>query len=404
MSSETALTNERIRQMLELADRLRDEGGGVLDDAAVDAVAEATGAPVEYVRIALATDNEEQAEKRSVLQRLREVILTIDSRLRRSVLVGSLGIGTGLFFYLGRALSLGGDLAGSIVALILMGGLITASMSTARSTSAVLGAVLGATAYFMFQISAVVHGLFSNNSLEMHWSIMIAAIFGGAVAASAGHSLWRKIGRKLGIRDAADERRELVEQLMEIQEKLQSEERYAAFLSIDIVGSTQMKQDNDALAIEFTFSEYHKFIEAVANKHGGRIHSTAGDGVICVFDSPDEGFDAGRATLAGLFEFNAFRNKIAEPITVRAGLHSGQVHAPGRDAGSVNFAHVIDISAHLQKEADPGTLAVSQSLINDLQAPSQVDGTDTLHVSGVDAVIWRPRSAGGIIAGLSEGS
>ncbi|HJP82015.1 MAG TPA: hypothetical protein VJ835_00795, partial [Fimbriimonadaceae bacterium] len=47
------ITDDGVQQMLELAERLRSANGGDLDEAAIQAVAEATSAPLEYVRLAL---------------------------------------------------------------------------------------------------------------------------------------------------------------------------------------------------------------------------------------------------------------------------------------------------------------------------------------------------------------
>lgn len=96
--------------------------------------------------------------------------------------------------------------------------------------------------------------------------------------------------------------------------------------------------------------------------------------------------------LGGLFEFNAFRNRLNTTIELRAGLHSGTVSAPGMDASRVDFAHVIDLAAHLQKEADPGTLAVSREAAKDLPKGLDSVGDDRMTVSGVEAALWRPKS------------
>jgi class 3 adenylate cyclase len=380
--------------MLELADRLRQEAGGVLDDEAIEAVAVATGAPADYVRIAVSSSSEEDiGQRQTLIEKIREFALAVDARLRRSLMIGSLGIGSGLFLALSRGLNNGSELTSSVAFAFTLGGLIYASMASARSLSMVLGAVLGATAYFMHQLVAVLWGIFpmATGPSEYAWTMVLSMTVLGAALAGGGHSLWRSIGKRLGLRDSQDERRELVAQLMEIQDKLKAEEHEAVFLSIDIVGSTRMKSENDALAIEYTFGEYHKFVESLVHKHTGRVHSTAGDGVICVFHSSESGFDAARSIMAGLFEFNAFRNRTVSPIQVRAGLHSGTVIAPGRDTKGVNFAHVIDIAAHLQKEADVGTLAVSEDAIDQIEG--DWPGTaDMIEVEGVKAKLWKPRS------------
>jgi class 3 adenylate cyclase len=122
------------------------------------------------------------------------------------------------------------------------------------------------------------------------------------------------------------------------------------------------------------------------------VHSTAGDGVTVAFEDPKQGYAGARALLAGLFEFNAFRNRIGKPIELRAGLHTGSVLAPGQDIKSVNFAHVIDIAAHMQKAAPIGCLAVSDATATYLPGGKNTISSETIEAQDVRGTIWRPRS------------
>lgn len=391
--SDTIISDDRISEVLALASRLKEQSGGILDDAAIEAVAEATGAPADYVRVAVKSMPEPTTQRRTLISKIREQVMTVDSRLRSSMTVMSLGIASGAGYYLGRLLPIGDQLTISIGVLAIAAAAFTACRAKDRTSAAFLGAIWGASHYFVYQILAAIMGLFSMfRSYEMHWSMLLILAIGGFVGGTFFHAIYSMVSRKYGLKDPSAERQYLVNQLIEIQDKLKMQETAAAFLSVDVVGSTRMKAENDAMAIEYTFGEYHKYIESVANRHGGRIHSTAGDGVICVFDDPTAGFDAGRAIIAGLFEFNAFRNRTKAPLQIRSGLHHGTVGAAGLDAASVNFAHVIDIAAHLQKEAEPGTLAVSESAAEGLPHGLNSVGVQKIEVDGIKAAIWTPRT------------
>lgn len=182
----------------------------------------------------------------------------------------------------------------------------------------------------------------------------------------------------------------MLQQLQEITEKLKSDERFVTFLSADIVGSTKLKAVADPLSVEFTFTEYHRFVQAIVTRHGGRIHSTAGDGVTAAFENPQNGFTAAKALMAGLFEFNAFRNRTGQAIELRTGLHTGSVLAPGKDLTAVNFAHVIDIAAHMQKAAEPGALVVSEETVRYLPGGASTVGTETVSIDDITGYVWRP--------------
>ncbi|HSI71903.1 MAG TPA: adenylate/guanylate cyclase domain-containing protein, partial [Fimbriimonas sp.] len=199
---------------------------------------------------------------------------------------------------------------------------------------------------------------------------------------------------KWGLKDPVKDRQELLRQLHDLQNKLQSGKQSMTFVSFDVVGSTRMKQSADPLAVEFTFNEYHDFVERIARKHGGSLHSTAGDGIICAFENSTDGFAAAKNIQAGLIELNTFRNKIGTPLVLRAGLHTGTVVAPdATDASSVNFAEVIDLAAHLQKACPPGGIAVSTAAAAHLVGGFQAVGNQRVNVLDIEAAIWQPRQA-----------
>ena len=80
------------------------------------------------------------------------------------------------------------------------------------------------------------------------------------------------------------------------------------------------------------------------------------------------------------------------PIQLRIGVHSGSVNTPDKDdIKSVNFAHVIDIAAHLQKVCPIGGVAVSEAAAQFIQGGAAAVGTETAEASGVKAVVWQPR-------------
>ena len=110
------------------------------------------------------------------------------------------------------------------------------------------------------------------------------------------------------------------------------------------------------------------------------------------FDDPKHAFACGRALMAGLFEFNAFRNKLVKPIELRGGLHTGSVLAPGMDIKSVNFAHVIDIAAHMQKVCPIGCLAVSESTATYIPGGKSAIGDESIESHEMRGVVWRPKS------------
>ncbi len=384
------MSEEEIQQMIVLATRLREQAGGELDDDALLAVSEATGAPVDYIRLAMRSIPE-QMRRQSLIEQVRNSFLAFNPDARRLVGAAVLATGAGFFQFL---VSAAGDTSGLFkvcAAICWLLGIYNAAVSRAMRTALFAGLILGGGSQFAASLFAFIDGLIKppvQGGSDMPY--FIAASIFGSIAGLAASNLFQRYRKDLGFGDPVEERHALLSQLLEIQQKLKQDEKYVTFISVDVVGSTKIKTENDELSVEFTFNEYHRFIEAIVTKNGGKIHSTAGDGVTCVFDQASAAVSAGKAMQAGLFEFNAFRNKLQNPIAMRAAIHTGSVLAPGQESTAVNFAHVIDVAAHLQKVAEPGTLAVSSATAIHVGGLDAI-GEERIRAENVEAAIWRPR-------------
>lgn len=385
-----SLSEEEIQQMIVLAGRLREQSGGELDDDAIIAVSEATGAPVDYIRLAMRSVPE-RMQKRSFLEQVKNSFLAFDPDTRRLVAGGVLGLGAGFAQFWSAALFRGDGGFFVILMMILLGaGIWNATVSRKLKTAIFAGALLSIATNLTYGLFSLLDGLLTPvGAVGPRPEGFIASVLLCSVLGGAGFALFQKYRKQLGFSDPAEDRHALLSQLLEIQTKLRQDEKYVTFISVDLVGSTKIKTENDDLAVEFTLNEYHKFIESVVAKHGGKIHSTAGDGVTCVFDEAPAAIAAGKAMQAGLFEFNAFRNKLKDPVSMRAAIHTGNVLAPGRESTAVNFAHVIDVAAHLQKIAEPGTLAVSAATAMHVGGLHTI-GTERISAEDIEAAIWRP--------------
>ncbi len=394
------MSEDGVEQRLALAERLRAANGGMLDDSAVQAVAEATGAPVEYVRLAVKLRSEKETQ--SFLAKLRSQYLTLEPHTRRFVVSGGAATLCALFdvaflraqwaIRLNENASSPGSLFSVISLLFLTLGMYNACMTRDAKTGAAAGAIFGATAFAareMFLFILQLPATYSNSA-----ALIVPYTLIGAVVGMGLQKLTDRYRKPLGLRDPLKERQDLLRQLVDLQEKLKSGEQSCTFLSVDIVGSTKMKANADPLSVEFTFNEYHGFVERTVRRYGGRVHSTAGDGVTAAFDHPTSAFGAARNIQAGLMELNAFRNKIGQPIVLRQGIHTGTVVAPdATDVTTLEFSHVIDVAAHFQKAAPPGGIAVSDPAGMYLPGGPRGLGDERLNVSGVEGTVWVPKTA-----------
>lgn len=395
----TEMTEDGVEQMLALAERLRAANGGQLDDSAVQAVAEATGAPVEYVRLAVKLRSEKNTE--SFAAKLRSQYLTLEPHTRRFVVAGASAALCALFSAAAdrahmavldsATASSPGSLLNIVSLVWLTLGLYNACTTRDAKTGAATGAVFGASFFFAHETFAFLLGLPASHS----WGAFLIVPFTllGAVAGMGLQKATDRYRKPLGLRDPLKERQDLLRQLVDLQDKLKSGEQSCTFLSVDIVGSTRMKAGADPLSVEFTFNEYHQFVERTVKRYGGRVHSTAGDGVTAAFDHPQAAFGAAKNIQAGLMELNAFRNKLGEPIALRQGIHTGTVVAPdATDVTTLEFSSVIDLAAHFQKAAPPGGIAVSDPAGAFLPGGARAVGCDRLVVSGVEGGVWLPKA------------
>jgi class 3 adenylate cyclase len=381
------LTDDSVQQMLQLAERLREANGGELDDSAILAVSEATGAPVEYVRLALRLRSE---KKQSLLKKLRSEYLSMDPDVRRNVAAGVMGMLCAFLSSLDtKTQNTSYGIFGMLMLVAAAAGLYNLAVSKDSRSAAIAGAIFGG---LWFAGSSVFAFLFQLQNPRVESLLLIPASLGGALMGLVLQKIVDQYRGKLGLKDPVKERQDLLRQLVTLQEKLRSGEQSMTFLSVDIVGSTRMKEMADPLSIEFTFNEYHSFIDMVTRKYGGRVHSTAGDGLTCAFDHPQQAYGAARNIQAGMIELNTFRNKVGVPIVLRCGIHTGTVMAPNaEDIKSVNFAHVIDIAAHLQKACPPGGVAVSEAAAMLLPGGPAALGPQLVEAMGVRGVVWTPK-------------
>jgi class 3 adenylate cyclase len=150
----------------------------------------------------------------------------------------------------------------------------------------------------------------------------------------------------------------LLAQLFTIQQQLEDNRQRLSFLSLDVVGSSQLKRISSELAVEFTFGEWRRFIETVVKAEGGELQIAAGDGAMCIFRDEASAVRAGQRILSELADFNTQKNRLPEPLRIRAGVNTGIVAwEPGTPIGFLQST-VIDEAARLQKETEPNTLAL----------------------------------------------
>lgn len=382
-----------------LIDTIQKSRGGKIDDEAILAVADMAGVSPDEVRIAVKLKSDQS--KDGFVDRVRSNFLSLAPETRLYVGLAILGAFTGVAMLLESAasavdvlflglFSLGktSQIFGLAKVLLISGAVFPVAVSRSQKAAAIAG---GAFAGMAFATQLIFSALFVHMTVGDPY-ILPAVVIAGTFGSWLVNEVVRKNRDKFGLKDPATERKLLLQQLVEIQEKLRGGEQEVTFLSVDIVGSTKMKEQADSLSVEYTFGEYHQFVERNVRRFAGRIHSTAGDGVTAAFESPQQAFGAARSLQSSLMEFNMYKNRIGQTITVRCGIHTGKVVAPdASDIKSLNFAQVIDIAAHVQKACPPGGVAITEHAACLIPGGNDTIGGERVQFDDAFCLIWQPR-------------
>ncbi|MFY9235247.1 MAG: adenylate/guanylate cyclase domain-containing protein [Fimbriimonadaceae bacterium] len=165
------------------------------------------------------------------------------------------------------------------------------------------------------------------------------------------------------VRLKANDPAALLAELVRIQWRLGPSIAQVCVLVVDAAKSATMKQGADPHAVEYSFREYLRLIEKIAQENGGRVHNTMGDGAVATFESCAAALKAGKRLLTEIDSFNMTVNRLEQPFRLRVGLHKGLVTG---DIDKVEFSQVIDIAAHVQGAAPIGGIAITEDVARDL--------------------------------------
>jgi class 3 adenylate cyclase/alpha-beta hydrolase superfamily lysophospholipase len=136
----------------------------------------------------------------------------------------------------------------------------------------------------------------------------------------------------------------------------------ATILFTDIVGSTALAARLGDRAWRERLERHHAAVERHVGSHRGRLIKFVGDGALALFDGPGRAVRCAR-TIAN--------DPGAPEITIRAGLHTGEVEIIGDDAGGI----AMHVAARVVAEAAGGEV-LTTSTVRDLCAGSGLTFSD----------------------------
>ena len=135
----------------------------------------------------------------------------------------------------------------------------------------------------------------------------------------------------------------------------------ATVLFTDIAGSTERASALGDASWKELLSAHDRLALQVVGACGGRIVKSTGDGLLATFDGPGRGVDAAMTLV---------RDATALGLSVRAGLHTGEIVVNGDDVSGV----AVHLASRIESAAEPGTVLVSSTVV-DLVVGSNHDFT-----------------------------
>lgn len=145
------------------------------------------------------------------------------------------------------------------------------------------------------------------------------------------------------------------------------ERRLVHVLFADLVGFTPLVEALDAEDVALLQEHYFGLAQAAVVDAGGQVEKYIGDAVMATFGLPvlrpgdaERAVRAGQRIVAGLADVETALGLAAGTLTVRVGIHTGEVvvsWGPQPDAWRLS-GDVVNTAARLQAAAEPGTVVV----------------------------------------------
>jgi class 3 adenylate cyclase len=139
------------------------------------------------------------------------------------------------------------------------------------------------------------------------------------------------------------------EEAVDVQERV-----LATVLFTDIVGSTQRASDMGDQKWRHLLDNHDQIAKQIVERHRGILVKTTGDGILATFNGP------GRAVRCAL-AFGAAAQQIG--LSLRAGLHTGEIEMRGQDIGGI----AVHAAARVMARSQSSEVLVS-GVVTDLVA------------------------------------
>jgi adenylate cyclase len=122
--------------------------------------------------------------------------------------------------------------------------------------------------------------------------------------------------------------------------ELGGQERDAAVLFVDLVGSTQLAATIPAADVVSLLNEFFRVVVDTVNRHGGFVNKFQGDAALCIFGAPIEHPDASGAALAASRELHDELIRVLGETDFGIGVSAGRAIA-GHIGAQARFEYTV---------------------------------------------------------------
>jgi adenylate cyclase len=175
-----------------------------------------------------------------------------------------------------------------------------------------------------------------------------------------------------------------------------SKRRLSAIAFVDIVGYGLLIGADEAGTVQRWMAVFDGVLQPAAQRHGGAIIKSTGDGILVEFSSVFDAVEWGQEVQSSLRAGNYTAAPESRPFAIRIAIHVGDVIPVQNDI----FGDGVNIAARLQEHAEPGGIIISESAYGLLRGAvcSQARDLGFLELKHID----RPVRAFALYAPLQE--
>ncbi len=172
-----------------------------------------------------------------------------------------------------------------------------------------------------------------------------------------------------------------------------TQRKLAAIVSADVVGYSRLMGADETGTLKALRAHRSELIDPKLAEHGGRIVKTMGDGLLLEFPSVVNATQCAIEIQKGIAVRNAEEPEDTR-ITFRVGVNLGDIIIDGEDI----LGDGVNVAARLQEIAEPGGIAISRRVHEDVQdrldASFEDAGEQTLKNIARPVQVWRWSPAG----------